>query len=136
MTVVGYLSAGAPGPREHFLAAFRKGLNDLIDILRRYRLAILLEHRPDAGNHFAHSLTIIADVLQGGACLFYVGRRACQPTQARNSTHAHCRQWLVDLVSDRSRHLAHRHHMHDTHQLNLGRAQGIVLSEIAQAADE
>jgi putative ABC transport system substrate-binding protein len=29
MTVVGYLSAGAPGPREHFLAAFRKGLSEM-----------------------------------------------------------------------------------------------------------
>jgi putative ABC transport system substrate-binding protein len=29
MTVVGYLSAGARGPREHFLAAFRKGLREM-----------------------------------------------------------------------------------------------------------
>jgi putative tryptophan/tyrosine transport system substrate-binding protein len=29
MTVVGYLSAGAPGPREQFLAAFRKGLSEM-----------------------------------------------------------------------------------------------------------
>jgi putative ABC transport system substrate-binding protein len=29
MTVVGYLSAGAPGPRENFLVAFRKGLREM-----------------------------------------------------------------------------------------------------------
>ena len=74
--------------------------NDLVDVLRFLRVAILLEHRADATDHLRRKMTVLDDALQSFTRLMEVGCRPRQPIQTSIAICDDCRQGLVDLVGD------------------------------------
>jgi hypothetical protein len=57
--------------------------NELIGVERSLFRLTLLEHRADTSDHLARTMPLIDNALQGRARYVEVGRRVCEPAQAR-----------------------------------------------------
>ena len=76
--------------------------DEVVDIKPGLFLWRLLEHCPNASNHLACSMTFNDNTIQCRPRLLEIGRVVCQPPRGGIAVGNDGRQWLIDLVSDRS----------------------------------
>src|SRR5437868_11610330 len=78
----------------------------VVDSDRHTLLAAPLEHGANTVDHLAGTMPLGDDAAECGARLLEVGRRSCEPAQARIGIDQNGSQGLTDLMGDRC---GHRH---------------------------
>ena len=78
----------------------KKTLNDIIEVERRFYLAVFLEHCLNASDHLTCTVAGTDDIIHGVTRFIEIGRLFREPSQASIRIRYHGRQRLLDLVGD------------------------------------